>query len=216
MLFRLLLASTSSSGNPISPIGRARDMIDLVCSVDWTALGTCVQAGVVLLGTAFGVWQYLVFQRNERIRRTLKIMSDFDTKRQIGTSGTEMTAARAVPLVQAAGANKAAFKTGFEDFVAARNTPIGRQYLVSSDAVVTIVNYFSDAARLASRNLIDKELFFEARSYAFTLVLGPAKELLAIEGRNYDLDDLDAFAAEAEAYLEKHPAVKPRTNTTPA
>lgn len=79
-----------------------------------------MQAVFIAGGTTFAAFQYLAFKKNERIKRTLRLMSDFDVVRHIGTSGVEMTVARALPLVQAAATNMAAFKTGWGDFMAAK------------------------------------------------------------------------------------------------
>jgi hypothetical protein len=41
-----------------------------------------------------------------------------------------------------------------------------------------------------------------------TLMIEPAKALFALEGRAYDLNELEAFVQEGREYLEKHPALR--------
>ncbi len=181
-----------------------------ICGVDWSAAGAWAQVGVLAFGAIFAACQYRAFLKNERIKRTLRLLNDYDIVRYLGTSGREMTASGAVPLVQTAETHIDIFKNGWADFVAQKPTPIQQEYLVYSDAVVALINYFTDATRLARRDLIDKELFLEARSYVMVLTMDPIKRLLDAEGRGYyNLKELEAFVDEAREYLKKNPAIIP-------
>ena len=178
-----------------------------MCTIDWTALGTCVQAVFVAGATFFGVWQYLAFKKNEEVKRTLRLLSDFNVVRYLGPSGKEMTAAGALAHMLSAYGNMAAFKFGSADFMAGRQTAQMQDYVVSSDAAVAVMNYYTDAARLAKQDLIDVDFFMEAQSYMMTLMMDPAKALFLAEGRPYDFSEVEGFVEKARQYLEKHPAV---------
>ena len=179
-----------------------------MCSIDWSALGIWAQVVVVASGTIFAVRQYRAFLKNERVKRTLRLLSDFDTVRYLGPSRVEMTASGAMSLVQTAEAHIDVFKSGCADFMAGKDSPLRQEYAVYSDAVVATRNYFTDATRLQKRGLIDKELFLEARSYVMVLVMDPVKKLLEAEGRGYyACKELEAFIDEAREYLKKNPAI---------
>jgi hypothetical protein len=176
-----------------------------VCTIDWTAVFAGVQAFFIAGGTVFAVWQYLAYKKNEEVKRTLRLLSNFNVVRHLGPSDKEMTAAGALALMQTAYANIAAFKSGSADFMAGRQTTQRQEYLVNSDAVVAVTNYYTDAARLARRGLIDVDLFMESQSYMMTLMMEPAKALFVAEGRPYDFAELEEFVAEGRRYLGKHP-----------
>lgn len=181
-----------------------------MCSIDWSALGIWVQAGFVAFGTVFAIRQYLAFLKNERIKRTVRLLSDFDVVRHLGPSGKEMTAAGALPVLLTAASDDhiGEFRNGRSDFMANKQTPARQDFLVNSDAATIIGNYFTDAARLADLHLIDKAYFVEAKAYIMTLMIGPVERLQEVEGRPFDRTELEGFVEEARKYLEKHPIVK--------
>jgi hypothetical protein len=172
-----------------------------------------VQAAFVGGATIFAVWQYRAFQKNQRIERTLKVLSDYDVVRYLGRSGKEMPASLAASLALDAAMNIAIVEKGCADFIAGRDTCLKREYLVFCDAATAVVNYFNFAAGFARRKLIDRDLFLESRSYVMTLIIEPVKTVLAAEGRShYDLTELEEFVQDARDYLEKNPALKPSTS----
>jgi hypothetical protein len=179
-----------------------------MCTIDWTALGTCVQAFFVAGGTILGIWQFTVFTRNQRISNTLKLLDDHEIIRR-GTDNLEMTPAQAWALVNAAprvlaiytAARKAYIENGVEDNQ--------RTYMRFNNALVIILNYYSQAARLAERRLIDIGLFFESQAFLMTEVLPNARKFIEIEKWRYDLRDLRAFEQRASEWLKKHPVLLP-------
>jgi hypothetical protein len=182
----------------------------LVCSIDWTALGTCLQAVFVGVAAGLGIWQFIALNKNLRTRNTLNLLADFNAVRHVlRPTGTEITLAGAVPLVHDAKTHLAAFKTGHEDFMAERKTQAAGEYLTRSDGLTAFVNYFQNAARLAKRNLIDTSLFFDAQGYIMATNIEPVQTLLAAESREYALSGLEPFFKEARKYLEQHPVVEP-------
>ncbi len=149
---------------------------------------------------------YTAYRKKERLDRTLEILSRFDMGRHVGISGFELTAALAVPMVQEAVMRLGAFGEGCSDFREGnRATEAAQRYLRESDAAVVIVNYFTDAARLAEKNLIDLDMFFDARSYLATLAIPAAIALIEAEGRHYNFGALQSFVRKAQGYLARNP-----------
>jgi hypothetical protein len=177
-----------------------------MCSVDWTALGTWVQAAFIAGGTVFAAVQYLTYRNNARLDRTLEIMSRFDMLRHVGVSGIELSAALAIPFVQEAASSLSRFKIGFGDYMRGEAaTDNAKWYLRASDASVIVLNYFTDAARLAEKGLIDLDMFFDARSYLATIGIPPALTLVEAELRHYNFGALKGFLDQAQDYLSNNP-----------
>lgn len=173
---------------------------------DSTALATWVQALFIAGGTIFAGVQYAAYRKKERLDRTLEVLSRFDMVRHVGMGGFELTAALAVAMVQEAATKLRAFREGYSDFMeGSRATEAAQQYLRQSDAAVVVVNYFTDSARLAEKNLIDLEMFFDARSYLATLGVPAAIALIEAEGRHYNFSALQRFVQEAQDYLGRNP-----------
>jgi hypothetical protein len=190
-----------------------------VGTIDWTAFGTWgtwVQTVFVAGGTIFAVMQYLKYQANERTKRTLELLVAYDNDRLLGTSGKEITPAQALPLIRTAVKSIDNFRAGCADYNEGRQTPSSQQFLLWSDGLTFILNYFNHAGSLAKRNLIDKGLFLEAQSYLMTLMFDPVRQLLEAEDRPYDLTELEQFVEDARVFVEAHPVLQDKKRPSAA
>lgn len=179
-----------------------------MCTIDWTALGTCAQAVFVGIATGVGIWQFIALNKNLRIRNTLSILEEYYSVRHRGTGNDELTVAQALPLLAAVEESPDSYAQGRAQYQTRLTNPLSTQYLRLNLAYIVTVNYYSDAARLWRRKLIDFDLFLDAHAYTMTYIK-PIHIMRRIDESRYDLSDLEAFVEEAGKYLEKHPALLP-------
>lgn len=165
-----------------------------------------MQAVFIAAGTIFAAVQYLAYRRKERLDRTLELLGRFDMLRHVGVSGCELTAALGAAVVQEAATELEAFKVGWADFLRGdRTTDAAKQYLRASDAAVIVLNYYTDAGRLAEKDLIYLDMFWDARSYVATLALPASFILIAAENRRYNFGALKRFLQQAQDYVARNP-----------
>lgn len=65
-----------------------------MCSIDWTALGSCVGAGALILASVIALLQLRSFNRNERLKNTLTLIAQYsETTHDLGINNVTCTVA---------------------------------------------------------------------------------------------------------------------------
>jgi hypothetical protein len=145
-----------------------------VYTIDWSLVAAWIQAIALSVAAGVGTWQFIALNRNLKVRNTLTLLDEFSSVRHKGPGDIEMTIAQAQPIVKAAGSQIDAYKLGRQHYYGSTVTALNKAYLRQNTALVLTMNFYINAARLAKRNLMNKDIFLDAQGYHLTLLIEPA------------------------------------------
>jgi hypothetical protein len=186
-----------------------------MCSIDWTALGSCVGALAVSIGVVVAWIQLKSINANERIKATVEYLAQYGATDAEGLNAGPSTPAMAVSILNAIMSTpetirvyRALVKAFYDGTLHKQlgkeaSAEMGRQ----AAAVVVAANYFSVPASLIARGRLDKELFYESLAKRVDDLWRFAQAFRDVDpGARAAFEDLQLrkFAQDATAWYQKH------------